>query len=80
MGIAHTVSPAMYYTKELLAALQEAEKRGIQFRDETAMMQEIFPGLKIQTVEGHRSSFKLTYPEDFGILASFRRQMADGIF
>lgn len=78
--IAHTVSPAMYYTKELLAALQEAEKRGIQFRDEPAMMQEIFPDLKIQTVEGHRSSFKLTYPEDFGILASFRRQMADGIF
>ena len=44
------------------------------------MMTGIFPDFVIQTVEGHRSSFKLTYPEDFDLLASFRRQMADGEF
>jgi 2-C-methyl-D-erythritol 4-phosphate cytidylyltransferase len=79
-AVAHTLAPAFYYTADLLTALKESEKRGLEFRDEPAMMMGMFPDFVIDTVEGHRWSFKLTYPEDFDLLASLRRQMADSEF
>lgn len=76
-AVAHTVSPALYYTEDLLGALRASQERGLEFRDEPAMMTGIYPDFVIETVEGHRSSFKLTFPEDFDLLASFRRQLAE---
>lgn len=72
--IAHTVAPAFYYTADLLEAWQICDERGLEYRDEPAMIMATLPDIVIETVEGHRSCFKLTYPEDFDILAAHRRQ------
>ncbi len=75
-GIAHAISPAFYYTDDLCSALLRCNEQNLEFRDEPAMMMEMTPDLVIHTVEGHRSGFKLTFPEDFDVLAAHRRQLA----
>jgi 2-C-methyl-D-erythritol 4-phosphate cytidylyltransferase len=56
------------YTQDLLDAFATADRAGLEFRDESALMRHMRPDIRLETVEGHRSGFKLTYPGDLEIL------------
>jgi 2-C-methyl-D-erythritol 4-phosphate cytidylyltransferase len=71
--VAFEMCPAAFYTADLIESFDRAEELGLSFRDEPAMMLALYPNIVMVPVEGHRSGFKLTYPEDMEILAAFRR-------
>ncbi len=66
--VAHSQCPIVFYTQDLLDAFAAAEREGLEFRDESALMRSIRPDIRLETVEGDRSGFKLTYPGDMEIL------------
>ena len=73
--IAFEQCPVAYYTADLREAFEIAAERGLSFRDEPAMMIAIRPDIINETAPGHRFGFKLTYPEDLEVLATYRRHL-----
>ena len=74
--IAYGLCPVAYYTEDLLDAFRLSDEQGIHYRDEPAMMRVFRPDIITETVQGHPSCFKLTYPEDIDLLAVYRRWRA----
>jgi 2-C-methyl-D-erythritol 4-phosphate cytidylyltransferase len=66
--IAYGQCPVAYFTHDLVSAFDAAEKMNLEFRDEPALMRHLRPDITLETVEGHQSGFKLTYPGDLDIL------------
>jgi 2-C-methyl-D-erythritol 4-phosphate cytidylyltransferase len=66
--VADSQCPIVLYTRDLMDAFATAERTGLEFRDESALMRHVRPDIRLETVEGHRSGFKLTYPGDLEIL------------
>lgn len=73
--IAFEQCPVAYYTADIREAFDIAAERGLSFRDEPAMMMGIRPDIISETAPGHRFGFKLTYPEDLEVLATYRRYL-----
>ena len=66
--IAYSQCPVVVYTKDLADAIDSAEKDRLEFRDESALIRHFRPDIVLETVEGHQSGFKLTYPGDLEVL------------
>ena len=55
-------TPQCFYTKQLLAAYEKAEKDGLQVTDDASVMEHA--GMQVHLVESKGSNIKLTTPDD----------------
>lgn len=69
----HALTPQMYPVPELLAALEQAARDGIQVTDETQAMERA--GHRPKVVHGRADNLKITRPEDLALAAWFLARM-----
>lgn len=62
-GLFHIQTPQLSKFSILKSCLEEAEKRNLDFPDESSLL--LYFGYKVGIVKGSFLNFKVTYPEDF---------------
>lgn len=65
----HALTPQMFATKQLTAALTSALAQGIEITDEASAME--WQGQSVKIVEGRSDNIKVTRPEDLNIARVF---------
>jgi 2-C-methyl-D-erythritol 4-phosphate cytidylyltransferase len=75
--IAHGQCPVGLRTEDLKQAFDYTLSQGREFCDELSLVRYAFPDIAVDTVEGHPSGFKITYPEDLALLGVYLQRISE---